>query len=298
LKRDINFLKFRFPAIGLSVAIFAVFMTLTMMRGGFNMGVDFAGGVKIIAKFDAGVNENDIRGILSEINPTVQQIGEPELNEYNISTKAAPTDAGNKENFRVIKEKLTAKYPTVKFLSEESVGPAIGDVFKRSAVKLFLLAILLMALYLVFRFEMKYAVGCMVALLHDEALAIAFIGFAGIEVNIPIVAALLTIFGFSVNDTIVIFDRVRENIQLMSKQDAAKLTSFEIINRSVTQTLSRTLLTNLTVFFTVGAIYFFGGEVLNDFAKVMLFGLVVGTYSTVYIASPALLFWEKLRAKK
>jgi len=292
LKRTIEFLKYRYIAIGISVAMFIIFTAFTIGRGGLNFGIDFVGGVKIIASFDEKVNEGDIRGALKGMNPLVQQIGEMEKNEFIISTKLSQQDEKTRKNLDEVKSILTGRFKTIQFLSEENVGPAIGNILKKSAIKLFIVALVLMTIYLSFRFEFKYSVGAMAALVHDIVLSLAFIGFAGVEMNIPVVAALLTIFGYSVNDSIVIFDRIRENTQAKSKQ-----TFLEVINRSISQSFNRTLLTSLTTLFAVASLYFLGGEVLNEFAKVLLFGIFVGTYSSIYIASPVLLSWEKIRAR-
>lgn len=268
--------------------MFVIFSVGAATQGGFNFGIDFVGGAKIIAKFEKGVSEADIRNALEGFNPLVQQIGAEKLNEYIISTKLSEGDKGKKKGLEEVKKVLSSKFKNIEFLSEENVGPAIGNILKRSALKLFLVALVLMTIYLSFRFEFKYSIGAMAALVHDISLSLAFIGFAGVEMNIPVVAALLTIFGYSVNDTIVVFDRIRENVQVKSKQ-----TFFDTINKSISQSLNRTLLTSLTTLFAVLALYVLGGEVLNEFAMVLLFGIFVGTYSSIYIASPFLVAWEK-----
>ncbi len=293
MKRVIEFLKYKYIAFGLSFILFVGFTAGTIVNGGLNFGIDFVGGIKIIAKFDKGISEGKIRSALTDVNPLVQQIGDIEKNEYIVSTKLSDKKNSSKEGLDEMKKSLSAVFSNIQFMSEENVGPAIGDFLKRSAIKLFLVALILMAIYLSFRFEFKYSVGALAALVHDIGLTIVFCGFAGVEINIPVVAAILTIFGYSINDTIVIFDRIRENIQIKSKQ-----TFFDVINRSISQSLSRTLLTSLTTLFSVLALYFLGGEVLNDFAKVLLFGIFVGTYSSVYIASPVLVGWENFRARK
>ncbi|MFC1670781.1 protein translocase subunit SecF [Spirochaetota bacterium] len=329
MKRVIGFLKYRFIAITISLGLILVFTVVTFIKGGLKMGIDFAGGVKIIAKFEEGITETKIRDSLKEFNPMVQQIGSEDKNEYIISTKlkeekkvkpkkkidnSSVKKTGLKDKKTVknvikskkvkeepkiesdrvlsIRKKLAKDFNNVKFLSVENVGPAIGDFLKKSALKLFLIAIVLMVLYLTFRFEFKYSVGAIAALVHDILFCTVFCGLAGIEINIPVIAALLTTFGYSVNDTIVIFDRVRENVQFESKQ-----TYIDLINKSVSQSLSRTLLTSLTTLFVVLALYLLGGKVLNDFALVLLVGIFVGTYSSIYIASPVLIAWEKYFSK-
>ncbi|MBN2079207.1 MAG: protein translocase subunit SecF [Spirochaetes bacterium] len=426
-ERIIPFLKYRYIAYAASLSLFVLFIVLSIPRGGLMLGVDFVGGLKIIAKFEKGVEEGAIRQALKAYNPLVQQIGEAESNEFIISTKLsgesvfavedritggieknfpkvkiegdpmlivsfeggvnegafrarlAPMDAvaqkiddagagasayivhgrytgdyksnysaeevetalrGAYPDLRVLTgvalvayfppgvdekslgdilkqygtravrsehsekpaylvyrlvvdeaERITAilagQFKKVEVLSVENVGPAIGSFLRKSAIKLFSVAIILMMIYLAYRFEIRYAMGAMAALVHDVILAVAFCGAAGVEINIPVVAAILTIFGYSINDTIVIFDRVRENTNVETRMSFR-----EIIDRSITQSLSRTLLTSLTTIFSVLALYLIGGEGLNDFALVLLFGLVVGTYSSTYVASPVLLSWE------
>lgn len=298
MEKTINFLKYKYIAFAFSLILLCVFVIGTVTRGGLVYGIDFAGGTKIIAQFkDPAVNEGTIREALSDYSPTVQQIGEDFKNEYIITFKliASGSDAvsgAELEKQSKIKIDLNSKFPGVIIQSEENVGPAIGAFLKKSAIKLFLVALILMTLYLTFRFEFKYSMGSMGALVHDIILCLAFCGFAGVEISIPVIAALLTIFGYSVNDTIVIFDRVRENTQVKSKELFT-----EVVNKSITQSVSRTLLTSLTTLFAVMSLYLLGGEVLNDFALVLFFGIVIGTYSTVYLASPILIGWEKMRSK-
>jgi len=191
-----------------------------------------------------------------------------------------------------IRAELEKNFKNSQVMSVENVGPAVGDFLKKSALKLILVSILLMTIYLAYRFEFRYSVGAMVAVLHDVFLAFIFCGAAGVEINIPVIAALLTIFGYSVNDTIVIFDRIRETSQIETK-----ISFVEIVNKAVTFTMSRTILTSYLTLLTVFALFFLGGEGISDFAMVLLFGMIVGVYSTVYIASPVVISWEKLMAR-
>jgi len=294
LERSISFLKYKFFALGLSGLVFAFFIVGTVTRGGFTWGIDFAGGVKITAEFEQEVHLNDIRGELGKagVGAEVQRIGKEELNQYVISTKLLGKGESSEKSSQIIQGILNKSFKNVKFQGIETVGPAIGNFLKKSALKLGLVATVFMMLYLWFRFELKYSVGVMTAVLHDVFLSLLFCGFMGVEINIPIIAAMLTIFGFSVNDTIVIFDRVRENMQIKSKQ-----TFTQIIDKSLLETLSRTIITTLTVLFCVLSLYLIGEGTISDFALVMLVGLVAGTYSTIYIASPAVLAWEKLTTK-
>ncbi|MDY6968525.1 MAG: protein translocase subunit SecF [Spirochaetota bacterium] len=293
MERVIGFLNYRFIAIGLSFAIFILFITSIFIKGGLNWGIDFVGGVKIIAKFEKDVNISHIRSELNKNNipALVQQIGKDEQNEYIIATKLLE-GRSSAESSQTLNTILEKGFKNIEFMSVETVGPAIGDFLRKTAVKLFVVALVLITFYLTFRFEFKFSVGAIAALIHDISLSVAFCGMMGLEINIPVIAAFLTIFGYSVNDTIVIFDRIRENIEVKSKQ-----TFIEVINKSISQSISRTLLTSLTTLFAVLALYILGGDVINDFALVLLFGIFVGTYSSIYIASPVLLGWERIFSK-
>lgn len=293
MERSYPFLKFKWVALGISTSLFLFFLAGTIINGGFNMGVDFVGGIKIITSFDKGVDEGSIRSALKEFSPSVQRIGSDEKNNFIISTKAIAGKVSSADITEKIKSILTAKYKNVVFLSVENVGPAIGDFLKKSAGKLILISLILMSVYLSFRFEIKYAAGAMVALVHDIAISLVFCGFAGVEMNVPVIAAFLTIFGYSVNDTIIIFDRIRENVNTQTK-----ISYPDLINKSINQTLTRSILTSLTTLFAVIALYVLGGEGLNDFALVLLIGIFVGTYSTLYVASPTLLIWDRVFKKK
>ena len=293
MDRKIPFLKYRPLALTLSAILFAVFLAGTVKNSGFTLGVDFAGGSKLTVAFEKGVDESSIRSTLSVYNPIVQRIGSGERNEFIISTSLQDEGEDSPGIVYELREILSAEYENVEFLSVENVGPAIGAYLTKSALKLILIAVILMSLYLAFRFEVKYAVGAVAALLHDLGLVILFIGFAGVEINIPVVAALLTVFGYSVNDTIVIFDRIRENVNLESKT-----TLPDLVNMSINQSIVRTLITSLTTLIAVVSLYILGGEGINEFALVLIVGIAVGTYSSIYIASPVLLWWEKVKLYK
>ena len=293
MNKIIEFLKYRYVAYIVSFTLLVTFSIGTYLNKGINFGIDFVGGTKLIAKFDQGIKEADIRQALNNFNPMVQKIGDVDVNEYIIAIKLSKKSVVAEKELDSVKGILLTKFINITFLSEEKVGPAIGDFLKKSAIKLFTVALVLMTIYLTFRFEFKYSVGAMSALVHDIGLAVLFCGITGIEFNIPVVAALLTIFGYSINDTIVIFDRIRENIHIKSNQ-----TFVDTINKSISQSLSRTLLTSLTTLFAVLSLYFLGGDVLNDFALVLIFGIFVGTYSSIYVAASALMGWEKFRSRK
>lgn len=300
--------------------MFITFVAGTIINGGFNWGIDFAGGAKIIAKFNKDVSVQTIRAELhkSEIKAEVQQYGKEDLNEYVISTRLAPQvkmsefaksfmvkakevveavevksviDSSKKKEFERLEDALTKSFnKKIEIISREEVGPSIGDYLKKSALYLLGMCVLLMSVYLAFRFEYRYSIGAILMILHDVILSFFFCGLMSIEINIPIVAGILTIFGYSVNDTIVVYDRIRENVQIVTKQDF-----IEIINKSITQTLSRTILTTVTTVMAVLCLYFIGEDVINDFALLLLFGFSTGIFSTIFVAAPALYYLERKR---
>jgi preprotein translocase subunit SecF len=295
LKGTIRFLRYKYIAFAVSLTIAIVCLAGTFLRGGLNWGIDFMGGVKITAAYPQGKTAGDIRSALSAagISASVQQVGEEEKNEYIIATKLLPGDTTSETTFTTAWDVLSKTFPGIERLSVETVGPAIGAGLRKDALRLGFWAILTMMLYLAFRFELKYSVGAMLALVHDITLAVLFCGFAGVEIDVPVIAALLTIFGYSVNDTIVIFDRIRE----MGEHNEG-ITGADVIDSAINKSISRTLLTSLTTLFAVVSLYVLGGDVINSFAKVLLFGIIVGTYSSIYIASPIVMVWGKIFTKK
>jgi len=267
------------------------------MRGGLMFGVDFVGGIKVVGQFEKGINESKIRDALKNYQPVVQQVGEPEANEYMISVSmkalgVKATDIDTEKNAEQLKEILGKSFPNVQILSVENVGPAVGKFLVSETRSAFLVAIVLMVIYLTFRFEFKYSVGAVVSLFHDLIITTVFCGMIGIEISIPVIAAMLTIFGYSVNDTIVIFDRIRENIQGPTKE-----TYEQLIDKSISQTFARSLLTVFTTLIAVLAIFLIGGEGLYDFSVTLLFGISIGCFSSIYQAAPFVLIYENLVQK-
>ena len=175
----------------------------------------------------------------------------------------------------------------------ETVGPAVGEDLRRAAIKALIFAMIGMCLYISFRFEFRFAVTAIIALIHDVLVSLGMIALTGREISLPVIAALLTIVGYSINDTIVLFDRIREDRKFMRKAGQE-----EIINTSINQTLSRTVLTSLTTLVVVLALFIFGGTVINDFSFVLLVGVIVGTYSSIFIASPLLIDWPGRKLAK
>ena len=182
---------------------------------------------------------------------------------------------------------------TFEVMRVETVGPAIGEDLRKAAVKALIFALVGICIYISFRFEFRFAITAIIALTHDVLIALGMLALTGREISLPVIAALLTIVGYSINDTIVLFDRIREDRKLMRKSSQE-----EIINTSINQTLSRTVLTSTTTLLVVLALFLFGGEVINDFSFVLLIGVLVGTYSSIFIASPLLIDWPSKKARR
>jgi len=289
-KTNIQFIKNRRWFYLVSLCLFVTFFTTAYVRGGINWGIDFVGGVKVVAEFEKGVSTNDIRKALdaSGIPNSVQQVTAGDKTEYSITGKLLKGDKTGGNTLNALKTSIDGAFKNVKMNSNEVVGPSIGEYLKKTANKMVILCILMMTIYLAFRFEFRFSVGAMIALLHDVALSVALAAACQVEFDIPVLAAILTIFGYSVNDTIVIFDRIRERMA-----EGTNVPFAELMNNSINQTLSRTVITVFCTLLSVIALFFLGGEVLHGFSLVLIFGFVIGAYSSIFIASPVVLAWDK-----
>jgi len=281
-----NFTRWRWHAAAVSLVFVIAGISVIVSRGGLPVGIDFSGGTIVVVKFDQDVTEDQVRQAVAPIpgEEVVQQYGDADDREWLIRLALTDTvedgfsiDQGSQQILVAIEG---AGLPTFELLSREIVGPVIGADLQRRGIYATLASVLAIAVYIAFRFRVSFALGAVAAVFHDIIVTVAFLVFFGFDLSLNIVAALLTITGYSVNDTIVIFDRVRENLR-SRRRDALD----DIVNLSVNQTLSRTVITSGTTFVSVLALYLFGGEVLRGFAFTMLVGVVSGTYSTVFIAS-------------
>ena len=282
---NFNFIKWRWHAIALSLAIIVIGFA-QIIKQGPKLGVDFSGGSSLVLKFDRPVTEDAVRDALASLpgEKTVLRYGPPSENQIMIrlpQTLAAETGTVLDDQSEKVKSLITAAN-IGGFTPEntELVGPVVGKDLQQKGIYSTLTAIAGIMIYIGFRFRFTFAAGAIVATLHDVLIAIVFLHWFNYELSLNIVAALLTMTGYSVNDTIVIFDRVRENARLMRKEDLEAQ-----VNLSVNQTLSRTIITAGTTFLAVFGLYLYGGEVLEGFAFTMLVGIVSGTYSTVFIAA-------------
>lgn len=281
----IRFMAIRRRAYIFSSALILMGVVSFIAHGGFRMGVDFAGGRLIEYRFNQPVDPGAIRAALAEMGvegSEVQQVGDDRSFIVRLPVSGEEAKAGEHGPSVVLLDALKQQSPGLsgEILREELVGPRIGAELRQRALWAIVVSLVLILAYVAIRFELKYALGGVIALLHDVLVVAAVFSVLDKEMTIQVVAALLTIAGFSINDTVVIFDRIREQSRLHVGEKVA-----ELIDLSINQTMSRTLITSLTVLFTSLALYFFGGEVIHDFALAMTVGVVIGSYSTIFVAS-------------
>ena len=268
--------------LGISLILILASYALLFTKG-LNYGIDFAGGTLVQVKYDQPAPIKKIREVLKQdkmfASASVTEFGAPEevIIKIPTSSKSVSTDIGDKVR-GLLKE--TGKFEVRRV---DMVGPKVGNELREKGLMAMVLSILVILIYVSFRFEWRFALASIFALIHDVSIALGAISLFNIDVNLDILAAILTILGYSLNDTIIVFDRIREGIQKSKIYDL-----FQIINESVTKTLSRTTLTSLTTFFVVLTLFLFGGESIHGFSFTMLVGVIVGTYSSIFIASPFL----------
>ena len=278
-------------AVGISAALIIISILSVVLRGGLNFGIDFAGGTIIQVKFSKAAPAEAIRNAFAGINvgdAIIQEIGE---NEVIVRTNQPMT----KELQVKVAEAMTGQFGAGAYEIRriEFVGPKVGRDLTNKAILSIVFAWIGMLIYIAWRFEFRYGLGAIIALIHDTIITIGALSLLNKEFTLVIVAALLTIIGYSINDTIVVFDRIREN----RKKDLKKSLA-EIINSSVNETLSRTILTAFTVILVLLSLFFLGGPVIHDFAFALLVGVVIGTYSSIFIASPIVLAFENIQISK
>jgi preprotein translocase subunit SecF len=305
---NIDFIGLRKKSLILSLALIVVGLGSIAVRGGLGMGVDFTGGVQVevgITSADgAEVSIGEVRDAVSRAgfdNRNIQRLGGGESSNFlihlqetvsgeEVSGRQSALDTGSATSTRILEE-LRSHFggSAVDLRGVESVGPKIGAELRGAAVQAVLLALLLVMVYVAWRFEFRFGVATLVAVLHDVFVVVGLFSLFNKEVTLSIVAALLTLVGYSVNDTIVVFDRIRE--ELKKKQRRESTTA--IFNTGINNTLSRTLLTSLTTMLVLASLFVYGGSVIHDFAWVLLVGIVVGTYSSIFVAAPLVVEWQR-----
>ena len=285
---NISFLKF-YKQFYLLSFLLIVISFISFFSKGLNLGIDFKGGTVIEMQFDKRYSATNIREALIQ-----QELGDVKVKEF-----------GNNQTFLAIFEKKSGKSDfipnvkaqlekslteTINFRRVEMVGPKISKELTKSGIYAVLIALILMLFYIWLRFEWQFSLGSILALLHDVMLTLGAFSIIGFEFNLSIIAAILTIVGYSMNDTVVIYDRIRENLKKDDKGDL-----LDLINISVNETLPRTLKTSITTLLALIAIYFFGGEILRGFSFALIWGVIVGTYSSIFIAAPLILIFNVKR---
>lgn len=287
---NIDFVGLRFRMLLLSWGLILIGLVSIWVRGGLNYGIDFAGGTMVHVKFVQPTAVTDIRSALDrpELREVVVQDVGQAGSEFQIRVLGA-LQGGNAAVAEAIRGGLLQKFGegTYDVLRVETVGPKVGKDLWRDAIVSVFVATLVMGAYIAFRFELRFGVGAAIALLHDVLLTLGALSIANMEFDLTTVAALLTVVGYSVHDTVIVSDRIRENMRKMRRESLAT-----IINVSINETLSRTLITSGTAIVVTVALFVLGGAVIHSFAFALLVGFVVGTYSSIYVASPIVLYLE------
>lgn len=298
----VDFIGRRRICMVISILMILAGAAAVFVRGGIPMGIDFRGGTELQLLFDEGVpvDAGTLREVVAGVgieNASVVRFGDEGSNEYLVkfpgdieAEPASDNEGGLVASDRVVKIEQAIREKIGGFTQQrvEFVGPRVGEELREDGANALLLSALAILIYVAFRFSSRYAPGAIAAVVHDLAITGGLLVILGIEFDLRILAAMLAILGYSLNDTIIIYDRIRENLELRTKVDLE-----EVLNTSVNQTLSRTVLTSITTLLALLSLYLLGGEVIRPFAQAMLIGVVVGTYSSIFIASPILLFLER-----
>jgi len=278
----IDFMGKRRLAMALSLILLVIAIASLAIRG-LQLGIDFTGGTLIEVGYKDSVELDPVRKALAEAgfaDGTVQHFGTAK----DVLIRLAPRDTDTAELGSKVLEALSASGHEVELRRVEFVGPQVGGELTEDGALAVLVSLMAILIYVALRFEWRFATGSVIALVHDVTLTLGLFSLLQIEFDLPVLAAVLAVIGYSLNDTIVVFDRIRENFRKLRKGEPA-----EIINRSLTETLSRTLVTSLTTLLVLLALFFLGGEIIHGFALALIVGIVVGTYSSIYVASSAVL---------
>ena len=287
---NINFYKYRKVAFLFSL-ILMLSSVFLFVKKNLNLGIDFKGGVMVEAKFKSAPNLEDLRKSISiflNTNIEIQEFGDSETILFRIEKKSNDED----EQKLIISELKKGLPDDVDYRRVEFVGPKVGKELQILGLKAILYSLVAMFIYIWFRFSgWQFGLGAVFALFHDVFSTLGFFALTQIEFNLASIAAILTIAGYSINDTVVVFDRVRENLV------KTEIPLSELLNKSINQTLSRTIMTSLTTLLALLALFLFGGEVIKGFVSAMMWGVLVGTYSSIFIASPLIIIFGYINKK-
>jgi preprotein translocase subunit SecF len=281
-KRNISFV------ISAIISVIGIIAVIQIARGAANMGIDFSGGTSVQLRFTQPVSMEQARGALARHN--LQEANLQEIKEGNkLLIKVGKTTLATGKVADTIEDVFKKEFPGNTFVVESSteIGPSIGDKLRKDTLIAVAISLLGIVIYIAWRFDFKFGVGATIATLHDVLAIFAVFFVLHKEVNLLLITAVLTIAGYSLTDTVVVFDRIRENLHKNLKESMTN-----IFNKSINEVLSRTIVTSLTTFLAATSLLLFGGEVIHDFALALVVGIVVGTYSSVFVASPIVAMWE------
>jgi len=300
-KTNINFMRWRWHAVALSWVVILAGLAVIATRG-LPRGIEFAGGTSVIMQFDQAPSDDAVRTALNQHYPgggsdaIVQTYGDASLRQKMVRVPHVGEESGASlsNTASAVTEAMKAGgLGHFEVVGTEIVGPAVGKELTSRGLWATVLSLIGLLAYIAFRYQLSFAVGAVVATIHDLLVVLAFLAFFRYDLTLNVIAAILTVTGYSTNDTIVIFDRVRENLRGMRRDSL-----MDIINVSINQTLGRTVLTGGLTLLSVIALFFFGGEVLRGFAFTMIVGIITGTYSSVFVAAAIVTFWRRTKPSK
>ena len=291
----IKFIRLKTFSFSLSAAL-SILAILSVVFIGLNFGIDFKGGILLEVRTANNISISDIRKEVSNLN-----IGEVSIQEFGVKSdylirveRQKGSDNAQQIAVEALKGVLNSAFADgIEYRRLEYVGPTVSKDLISDGVMAIFFAIVAMLAYIWFRFELPFAIGAIVALLHDIILTLGVFSILGLEFNLSTVAAILLIIGYSMNDTVVVYDRIRENLRKFKKMELKSL-----LDKSINETLSRTINTTITTMLALGALYLIGGQIISDFAFAMLWGIIVGTYSSIFIASTILVYLNIRRTKE
>ncbi len=285
---NVDFINRRRLALICSLVVALIGIGSLVIKGGPLYGIDFAGGTLVQVKFEQAPDVGEIRDALGEEglgSSVIQSLGEDKV-AIRLMSEEDQADTVSDDVFAILANRFGQGNVSLELV--EMVGPQVGADMRRKGILSILYAMVGILIYITMRFQFRFALGAIAALVHDITITVGVFSMLDKEFTLPIIAALLTIIGYSLNDTIVVYDRIRENIRRTPKEKLAV-----VVNKSINQTLSRTILTSGTTLIVVACLFVLGGEVIHDFSFALMVGVLVGTYSSIYIASPILLLGGK-----
>jgi len=292
---SIKFIKLKLVTFSIStiLSIASIFVVFFI---GLNLGIDFKGGILLEVRTSSNITISSIRNEISDLNIgeiSIQEFGKDSDYLIRIERQEGP-DSAQQIAVEAIKTSLDKAFAKdIEYRRLEYVGPTVSKDLVSDGFMAIIFAIIAMLAYIWFRFELPFAIGAIVALMHDIILTMGLFAILGLEFNLATVAAILLIIGYSMNDTVVVYDRIRENLRKFKKMNLN-----DLLDKSINETLSRTINTTVTTILALGALYLFGGQIIADFAFAMLWGIVVGTYSSIFIASNILVYVNVRRSKE